>query len=117
MGWQLRIILLVATLALPSIATAQRDTDFPYQALTLNEKTIVRSGPADVHYETDELTSGQVVNVYRHDPGGWCAIQPPQGSFSLVPESAIRKLDDANGIVTVDGVPVSYTHLTLPTKA
>ena len=104
MGWQLRIILLVATLSLPGVATAQRDTDFPYQALTLNEKTIVRSGPADVHYETDELTSGQVVNVYRHDPGGWCAIQPPQGSFSLVPESAIRKLDDANGIVTVDGV-------------
>lgn len=104
MCWRSQIVLAIAILGMSSPVLAQRDTDFPYQALTLNEQTIVRSGPGNVHYETDELGQGQIVEVHRHDPGGWCAIRPPAGSFSLIPESAIQPLDDSIGVISVEGV-------------
>ena len=80
------------------------DVRFPYQALVLKDKATVHSGPAAVHYSTDELTVDSVVEVHRHDPGGWCAIRPPAGSFSMVPESAIEKLSEDIGIVTEEGI-------------
>ena len=78
------------------------ELDFPYEALVLNEKAMVRSGPAFVHYATDRLSQGDKVDVYRHDPGGWCAIRPPAGSFSLVPQSAIENMGDDIGKVIVE---------------
>ena len=42
--------------------------------------------------------------MYRHDPNGWCAIQPPAGSFSLLPEAAVEKLDDGVGVLIQDQV-------------
>lgn len=77
---------------------------FPYQAIVLAETAEVRSGPGAVHYSTDRLTQGSVVQVYRHDPGGWAAIRPPRGSFSLVPEGGIEILEDGSAVVAEDGV-------------
>ena len=78
--------------------------DFPYQAIVGANMASVYSGPDDVHYATDELPAGEVVVVYRHDPNGWCAIQPPAGSFSLLPEAAVEKLDDGYGVLIQDQV-------------
>ncbi len=78
--------------------------DFPYQAIVSASAAPVYSGPDEVHYATDELPSGEVVVVYRHDPNGWCAIQPPAGSFSLLPEAAVEKLDDGFGVLIQDQV-------------
>ena len=77
---------------------------FPYQALVLNDGASVHSGPDSVHYATDRLEQGQLVDVHRHDPGGWCAIRPIEGSFSLIPESAIEVVGDNTGKLTADGV-------------
>lgn len=78
--------------------------DFPYQAIVGANSASVYSGPDEVHYATDELPSGEVVVVYRHDPNGWCAIQPPAGSFSLLPEAAVEELEDGVGVLVQDQV-------------
>ena len=82
----------------------QRQPDFPYQALIIAESAEIYSGPGSVHYATDELKQNSTVDVFRHDPGGWCAIRPPADSFSLVPESVVEKITDNIGRVAEDGV-------------
>lgn len=73
--------------------------EFPYQAKIKSTASKIYSGPGLVHYATGELTAGETVEVYRHDPGGWCAIRPPAKSFSLVPAAEIEELDDSLGKV------------------
>ncbi|MFN6110940.1 MAG: hypothetical protein ACK493_11240 [Planctomycetota bacterium] len=68
------------------------EPNFPYQAFALRDGTLVRSGPGAAHYATDELKQGQPVEVWRHDPDGWCAIRPTPDSFSLIPASAVEVL-------------------------
>lgn len=80
------------------------DPKFPYQAFALRDGALVRSGPGPTHYATDELTQGQVVEVWRDDPGGWYAIRPPRDSFSLIPQSAVEILDDRRCRVTEPGL-------------
>jgi SH3-like domain-containing protein len=58
--------------------------EFPYKATIQKAETEVRSGPGKNFYATDKLQIGYGVEVYRHDPGGWAAIRPPDGSFSWV---------------------------------
>jgi hypothetical protein len=79
------------------------DVSFPYQALVLNESAPVHSGPGKVHYATDKLKQGAAVEVHRHDPGGWCAVRPVKGSFSLVPSAAVEVIDDQVGEITESG--------------
>lgn len=68
------------------------EPSFPYQAFVLRDGTLVRSGPGEAHYATDELKQGAPVEVYRHDPDGWCAIRPTPDSFSLIPAAAVDVL-------------------------
>lgn len=82
---------------------SQTDLDgfeFPYQALVLREGASIHSGPGKSHYATENLAQGDAVLVYRHDPGGWCAIRPVDGSFSLVPESTLEIVRAGLGKVT-----------------
>lgn len=57
---------------------------FPYKAFVNRNEVQVRSGPGDEYYPTDKLKIGAEVEIYRHDPGGWYAIRPPEGSFAWV---------------------------------
>ena len=59
---------------------ARGDATFPYKATVASEDVYVRSGPGQNYYPTDKLKRGQEVEVYRHDPGGWCAIRPVEGA-------------------------------------
>ncbi len=79
------------------------DVSFPYQAIVLNDSAPVHSGPGSVHYATDKLDQGATVEVHRHDPGGWCAVRPTRGSFSLVPSATINVIDDQVGEVIEAG--------------
>lgn len=92
----------------PSASAAQSGpTDrisFPYQAIVATNGAAIYSGPDEVHYATDKLQQGDVVSVHRHDPNGWCAVQPSPGSFSLVPEGAIDRVSEDVGVVTQNGV-------------
>lgn len=80
-----------------------KEPQFPYQAIVVTEDTAIRSGPGQVHYATGSLPQGATVEVYRHDPGGWCAIRPPKGSFSLVPAATLSIVEDGIGEVTEAG--------------
>ncbi len=94
MRWLSSILLL---LTLSPIATGTEK--FPYTAYVNADEAYVRSGPGKNYYPTMKLARGDEVEVYRHDPGGWCAIRPPRRSFSWVPSSALKI--DRDGIATV----------------
>ncbi|HVC97109.1 MAG TPA: SH3 domain-containing protein [Pirellulales bacterium] len=58
--------------------------EFPYVAYVNAANVYVRSGPGENYYPVLKLPKGRKVEVYRHDPGGWYAIRPPEDSFSWV---------------------------------
>lgn len=82
-------------------AMAAEPPTFPYKAKLNADGVYIRSGPGNNYYPTDKLDAGTEVEVYRHDPGGWCAIRPPEGSFTWI---ASRYLDlGPQGVATVQG--------------
>jgi uncharacterized protein YraI len=74
------LLIFTATFA----AAADTAATFPYKAAVTADDVYVRSGPGENYYPTEKLKTGDQVEVYRHDPGGWCAIRPVPGSFSWV---------------------------------
>ena len=77
---------------------------FPYKAFINSDEVYVRSGPGQSYYPTDKLKAGQQVEVYRHDPGGWYAIRPPEGSFSWVSGRYLQPGVDDLAVVSADRV-------------
>jgi hypothetical protein len=102
----MRAILAIVSLALEviSMAAASGAAEFPYVAYVIEPQTYVRSGPGNQHYATGQVPAGYAVEVYRHDGEGWCAIRPPEGSFSLAPAHQLRVLDSRTAEVTASGV-------------
>jgi uncharacterized protein YraI len=86
-------------------ATAQGEQDFPYKAFVATDEVYVRSGPGQNYYPTDKLSKGQEVEVFRHDPGGWCAIKPVEGSFSWI-SSQYAEIKEGN-LAIITGNKVS----------
>ncbi len=78
---------------------------FPYKAIVVEHQARVRGGPGQAYPVTGYLAFGSEVEVYRHDPGGWCAIRPPQGSYSWVLADAVQLLPNGLAKVTRSGVP------------
>lgn len=66
---------------------------FPYVAYTQTESATVRSGPSEEFYATDQLPPGHAVEIYRQK-GDWCAVRPPEGSFSYVDASTVEATAD-----------------------
>ncbi len=77
---------------------------FPYKAYVTAADVYVRSGPGRSYYPTDKLKRGEAVEVYRHDPGGWCAVRPVEGSFTWVSGRFLRPIEDDLAVVTAEGV-------------
>ncbi|MGA2035945.1 MAG: SH3 domain-containing protein [Thermoguttaceae bacterium] len=77
---------------------------FPYKAAITANDVYVRSGPGENYYPTEKLKAGQEVEVYRHDPGGWYAILPPQGSFSWVSGRQLDMRKETIAVATEDRV-------------
>jgi hypothetical protein len=99
--WASFCALACLVLASPGSA-AHADDGFPYTAYIRADNVRVRSVPNG--YATDQLDRGTQVEVYRRQDE-WCAIRPPAGSFSWVPERFLR-LTGEPGVaeVTADGV-------------
>lgn len=74
----------------------------PYAVWTESSTTLVRSGPADSYYGVQELPKGTQLEVHQELPGGWLAIRPPEGSFSLVSATAVESVDYRTGRITRD---------------
>jgi len=68
-------------------------------AYVTGSQIYVRSGPSQSHYPTGQIPQGYAVEVYRHDGDGWCAVRPPEGSFSWLPSHQVRPTNA--GIVEV----------------
>jgi hypothetical protein len=85
--------------------SAQGDQAFPYKAYIVADDTYVRSGPGENYYPTNKLNAGTQIEVYRHDPGGWYAIRPPEGSFSWIGKRHLRPTRD--GLAEVVGEQVA----------
>jgi len=77
---------------------------FPYTAYISSEDVQARSGPGKNYYATSKLERGAAVEVYRHDPGGWYAIRPPEGSFSWVSAKLLEIKGDGVGVVKAERV-------------
>ena len=95
-------MLFCCSLLLPSAANGQ--PTFPYKASAVADDVYVRSGPGQNYYATDKLKRGQQVEVYRHDPGGWCAIRPVEGSFTWVSGRFLKPTKHNLAVVTEEGV-------------
>ena len=83
---------------------ANGEHNLPYKAFVTAEDVYVRSGPGQSYYPTDKLRRGQEVEVYRHDPGGWCAIRPVEGSFAWVSGRFLNPTEDRLAVVTAENV-------------
>jgi uncharacterized protein YgiM (DUF1202 family) len=81
----LNLIVVAAIIAITATGRLARGDEFsPYRARVVSASAPVRSGPGESFYPTDTLAEGDTVEVYRQDSNGWCAIRPPDGSFSWV---------------------------------
>ena len=67
-----------------SVESGDDETEFPYKAYINGDSVHVRSGPGQNYYTVLRMKRGEPVYVYRHDPGGWCAIRPPAECFSWI---------------------------------
>lgn len=68
---------------------AMAQVDVPYAASVIVNDAALRSGPGVDYYAVDLLPRGSNVEVYKNIEG-WCAIRPPEGSFSWVPARHLR---------------------------
>jgi len=78
---------------------------FPYVAAVKLDNATVHSGPQADFYTTDRLPAGAKVEVYRHEQDGWCAIRPPETSFSWIAAEHLEITDNPT-LARVINVPV-----------
>jgi uncharacterized protein YgiM (DUF1202 family) len=91
---------IVLTTLVPTVVA----DEFPYQAFVNANDVYVRSGPGRNYYPTDKLPRGILVEVWRHDPGGWYAVRPPEGSYSWVASKHLKLVEDNIAEVRSDQV-------------
>jgi hypothetical protein len=77
----------------------------PYRATVVGASAPIFSGAGAQYYATAELPVGSQVEVYEHTSMEFCAIRPPQGSFSWLPASAVELVEEGVGQVKRDGAP------------
>lgn len=104
----LTLICTVVLLLGEGIVVRGAERTFPYEAIiNIEDGENVRSGPGPKYYPTAKLRKGDRVMVHRHDPGGWCMIAPPPGSFSWVRAEYIQKSPSGDtGVLKSSGVVV-----------
>ncbi len=90
---------------------------FPYKAHVVSHEARVRSGPGQAYPVTGYLAFGTEVDVYRHDPGGWCAIRPPDGSYSWVLADAAQLLPNGLAKVIRPGVACYVGGVDVPDRS
>lgn len=76
----------------------------PIRAAVASPGAPVRSGPAESYYLTDTLPEGAAVEVFKRQ-GQWCAVRPPEDSFSWVFAQNVRLVSDDLAEITKDNAP------------
>jgi len=93
-------------IACQQVVAQAQDRKFPYEAIIEVDGEYIRSGPGPSFYPTDKMRKGSKVTVHRHDPGGWCMISPPQGSFSWIKAEHVQRSGESNGVLKANNVVV-----------
>ena len=75
-------LLFAASMVLCTLS-AKAEEPLPYPAYVVTSDANIRSGPGEEFYATSRLIWGSKVEVY-HQVNEWCAIRPPESSFSWV---------------------------------
>lgn len=99
-------MLLSLALAWSPEVLGQQPPRLPYLAYVQQDGARLRSGPGQQYYSTQELARGEAVEVYRHDPGGWLAIRPPENAFSWIDGQYLQVQADGRGLVLANAVAV-----------
>ncbi|MFH1924328.1 MAG: SH3 domain-containing protein, partial [Planctomycetota bacterium] len=99
----LRLAVVFSCCLLPAMS-AFAEQPFPYTAYITSDDVYVRSGPGQSYYPTDKLKEGDKVEIYRHDPGGWYAIRPVEGSFSWISGRYLEVGEGGLGTIVGDRV-------------
>ncbi len=99
---RLRAAIATSFLLLPCLGL--QAAEFPYQATVNADDVYVRSGPGQDYYATEKLKQGEVIEVYRHDPGGWYAVRPPGDSHSYISARHVKEIGGGLLEVTTDGI-------------
>jgi hypothetical protein len=100
---------IVMSLWLSAVSAACADEPaerFPYSGFVASGEASVRSGPSEAFYPVLTLRQGDAVEVWRHDPGGWCAIRPPEGAFSWISADFVEVVGERTGVVRGNQVNV-----------
>ncbi len=84
-------------------ASAVASANYPYQAVIHAAATPVFSGPGTEYYVTTTLRQGNMVDIY-YETTDWCAIKPPDGSFSWISALYVELEATGRGTVTADGL-------------
>ena len=100
--------LTVILLLLNASSSGADRPNFPYEAvIDVENGEDVWSGPhLQKHYPTSHLQKGERVKVYRHDPGGWCMIAPPKGSYSWIRDINVRLDRENTGVIKENRIMV-----------
>jgi uncharacterized protein YgiM (DUF1202 family) len=92
---RLTIVVLFSVVLITAASMVFAEQAFPYKAYVAADDVEIRSGPGEDFYPTDKLQKGETVEVYKRNAEGWCAIRPPEGSFSWI-SGRVLKLQDNN---------------------
>jgi uncharacterized protein YgiM (DUF1202 family) len=101
---RLLVVVLGCSLLL-AVHAARGGPSAPMTVYVTEDGISVRSGPGENYYPTERLKLGQPVEVYRVDPGGWCAVRPVEGSFTWVSRRHLKPTENNLAVVTADNVP------------
>ena len=108
----MRPSLLSGLLILTGFASFAPADDGPYDAVVISDEALVRSGQDTEVYATQKLQRGDRVRVIREDRGGWCLIEPPEGSFSWIRADLVDVRQQGRvGVVQEDTMDVIGTEL------
>ena len=99
------LAVVVGLVAIRQVAGADLSEPTCTKAQITTAGAAVRSGPAESYYQTGTLAVGETVEIYQRRPDGWCAIRPPESSFSWVFARHVVPLGDGLGRIDKDGVP------------
>lgn len=98
---RMSFVLAGLVLVMQSFAMAADKISYPYEAIVVaDDGEDVWCGPdTKKYYPTSHLNKGDRVKVFRSDPGGWCMIAPPAGSFSWVRDINVARNKPDSGAI------------------
>ena len=85
-------------------AVAVSAEDEPFFATVIGQDAFLRSGPGNDYYATNRVRVGETLEVYYVIDDQWCAVRPPNGSFTWVDARKVRLDKNQIGEVLINGV-------------